>query len=995
MSHDLPSSPHDLVARYVDGELSGEEEAIALTHLAGCAQCQTELGDLIGFEVALQRVEPAPNHRSAPTQDGRPSVSSSAMPAPGQPVRDASAVVALDQARRRTWRRRAVQGGLIGALAAAAALVLVVSRRPPATVPSPQLALAPTRSVEARFSASLLDQYRPYSVTRGASNPERIPLDTLAELQRSGADAAVVAARALGGDLASARADLERLPTSAATESDRAAIELMAGNLEAALEATSRALRSAAPPSAALWNRALVLRELGLPYTAAEIFEAVARRKEPGWATEAEERMRLLRATVAERFTALESFTQAARAMVDRTGPPLTATEVVARPGLTRVYFHDALRSATTAQEALALSPLAEALDQAVGNDLATRAIARVASADFKVRGQLARSYRELALGRATDQGAALLRSLARGPRGTEDLRLGTIVATGNMYDRLDETRSLIQATGDPWFLLLLPLYEGNLLMQQGETDRAEAVLRAGLAGCDERLWAHRCAALADSLKVLYGTQGRYADLESQVEASVRMFRAAGYTSGEDNALSALAEVQRARGRVELAEATFTEARARLRGHYCEGARFAAGGLAMLSVYQRATLEVELKVDDCGQPPSDVEVALLTDLALMTGRPEDRARAEAWIAAARAPGSPELAFVGEVAAARLQAATDPSAPARLRALLPRVAGSDETVTSFRLWIYQTLIDDAGRRGAWTEALELVAANLGVEPATTCTLAVSIDDTRRTTVVRAADGSIYGERSSVPTPADWAGAKMVSEALRKALTGCDQIDVLARPPLHGRADLLPPEVAWSFGGRHTAPPSPVASPRQLFIGDAQPPAALALPALAPMRSPAGAAALRGPLVTPARVLAELATATYAELHVHGQVDLKASDASFLALSPGADERWALTAAEVRKARLTANPVIVLAACRAAKVAPYEHRRWSLPDAFLEAGARAVIAPTVEIPDDEAVQFFAELRQRLARGEAPATALAAVRKVYVERGSAWAGNVILFE
>ncbi|HRC57552.1 MAG TPA: CHAT domain-containing protein, partial [Kofleriaceae bacterium] len=160
-------------------------------------------------------------------------------------------------------------------------------------------------------------------------------------------------------------------------------------------------------------------------------------------------------------------------------------------------------------------------------------------------------------------------------------------------------------------------------------------------------------------------------------------------------------------------------------------------------------------------------------------------------------------------------------------------------------------------------------------------------------------------------------------------------------------------------------------------------------------PADAATLRGGLATPAGVLAALTGATYAELHVHGQADLAAADASFLALSPGADQRWALTAGEVRKAKLTARPVIVLAACRAARVAPYEHRRWSLPDAFLEAGARAVIAPTVEIPDDQAVTFFAELRQRLARGEAPATALAAVRTAYVERGAAWAGNVILFE
>jgi len=158
---------------------------------------------------------------------------------------------------------------------------------------------------------------------------------------------------------------------------------------------------------------------------------------------------------------------------------------------------------------------------------------------------------------------------------------------------------------------------------------------------------------------------------------------------------------------------------------------------------------------------------------------------------------------------------------------------------------------------------------------------------------------------------------------------------------------------------------------------------------------GAEIIRGAAATPDGVLAALARATYAELHVHGQVDLGVADASFLALSPGADDRWALTAAEVRTARLTAAPVIVLAACRAAEGAPFQHLRWSLPDAFLAAGARAVIAPTVDIPDDEAAEFFDALRTRLAAGDEPATALAALRRAYLAQGQPWAAGVILFD
>ena len=126
-----------------------------------------------------------------------------------------------------------------------------------------------------------------------------------------------------------------------------------------------------------------------------------------------------------------------------------------------------------------------------------------------------------------------------------------------------------------------------------------------------------------------------------------------------------------------------------------------------------------------------------------------------------------------------------------------------------------------------------------------------------------------------------------------------------------------------------------------------------------------------------------------------VDLAVADASFLALSPGADGTWSLTAGAVRKARLRAAPVVVLAACRAAVVAPFQHARWSLPDAFLAAGARAVIAPAVDIPDAEAGPFFDQIRARILGGEAPAVAVAAVRAAAVARGQAWAASVVVFE
>ena len=85
------------------------------------------------------------------------------------------------------------------------------------------------------------------------------------------------------------------------------------------------------------------------------------------------------------------------------------------------------------------------------------------------------------------------------------------------------------------------------------------------------------------------------------------------------------------------------------------------------------------------------------------------------------------------------------------------------------------------------------------------------------------------------------------------------------------------------------------------------------------------------------------------------------------------------------------MIVLAACHAAKVAPYLRERWSLPDAFVKAGAAAVIAADVAISDAQARPVFDELHRRIAGGEPVAAAVAAVRKA----GAApWVAHLMVF-
>jgi cellulose synthase operon protein C len=122
----------------------------------------------------------------------------------------------------------------------------------------------------------------------------------------------------------------------------------------------------------------------------------------------------------------------------------------------------------------------------------------------------------------------------------------------------------------------------------------------------------------------------------------------------------------------------------------------------------------------------------------------------------------------------------------------------------------------------------------------------------------------------------------------------------------------------------------------------------------------------------------------------------SDASFLMLSPDAGGRYALTAAAIRKQPLRGRPIVILAACHAGATASYRHEPWGLPAAFVEAGARGVIASPDVIADADAGAFFDALRARIERGASPAVALHDVRLEWLAAhpGAAWVRSLMVF-
>jgi CHAT domain-containing protein len=225
--------------------------------------------------------------------------------------------------------------------------------------------------------------------------------------------------------------------------------------------------------------------------------------------------------------------------------------------------------------------------------------------------------------------------------------------------------------------------------------------------------------------------------------------------------------------------------------------------------------------------------------------------------------------------------------------------------------------------------------------------------------------------------------------------------VARPPIHGLPGLLPAELAWSYrSAARSAAPAPVSPGHRLVIAGVEPPPELQLPRVAlavPGNPRPGDVVLSGPGATPARALDEMAAAGFVEIHAHGLVNLAVSDASHIVLSPDVDGGHALTAGAIRGRRLRGAPVVILAACHAAVTATYLHEAWSLPTAFLDAGARAVVASPDAVPDAQAGAFFDALRARIDRGEPPAAALRDARLEWssTHGRSDWVRSLVVFE
>ena len=865
------------------------------------------------------------------------------------------------------------------------------------------LAEVPSRALEPRLSSGPATRYRPLSVSRGGVELPAPPLASLAKLEERGQMVAIADAYLMRGQAEPARPYLARAPMDADALSTRAALDLLLGKPEDALHHADEALKLQPVHAPAHWNRALALRGLELPFTAAQELDAVAALHEPGWSDEARATATHLREETKKRQEAYADGLKRCRAAMRGEAPyPLDVVDRSKR--LARFCFYDVLRGAGTVEAVAALEPVARALDARFGGAALGQAVARVkAAAGAPQRPELSAAYARFVESHPGDDVWLKLADEARSAR-QADIELGALyfVHAGRLDTGLYVPLAL--ATGDAWFAALAEELAAGVEAQRGEPARALDRLAPLEERCarEDRV-EDRCLTILraiayDHAVLLQMRAAKDAGLSAMARA-----RADGDWTTELTLLKEIGQTERIRGDLGLARAYLDEALARA-PNACDTVEFVRSNLA--AAYQQVLdfAEARRQADQmgkCEQPPSLTRMLAIADLQRVLPKKDDIRVMERGVAAARADATLSVgdqALITHIAG-RAWLEHDRNGGERL---LRRSISEAEHLTGdrvaakARLYSYTSLMLDAGKRGDFNGALRLFIEEGRWPSLPPCSLWMAADDERLLVIAvgadRRAEGRYDGARRKPVT--DETG--LVPAELLAVARSCPAVKVVARPPLEGRPDLLPMDVAWSEVVRGAPAPPPSTGPR-VVIASPEPPASLRLPVLrsAPPDE-AGQLRLEGRAATPTRALEAMRRASLVEIHAHGLLAPESPDASYVALSPEPSGRFALTAADVRKARLDGHPLVLLAACHSAETTTLLDEGYGLPKAFIEAGARGVLAVVAPIPDVESEPFFRPLIARLQSGAPAAASLREARVAWHQaHGASWADSVLLFE
>lgn len=975
MSEERPvTDPHGDLDRFVDGELQPEEAVRLRAHLAGCQVCQLALDDLLQLEVGTRRA--MGSRRSPVTEIFRP-------------------------------RSRAVPlAGVVLAAALAAGLLLTLRPAAPAEDPELWLAGSPTRALEFRLTSGGAARYRPLAVTRG--QPTGVappPLGELARLERQGGLVTIADAYLLRGQVQAAQPYLDRAAPTPDALSAKAAAYLLLKRPDEALQNADAALRLQPAHGAARWNRALALRALELPLTAAEDLDAVAALGEPGWSDEARAMASKLRAETQRRRDAYQTGVDRCRAAMGGATPfPMEVAGVSKR--LARFCFYDVARAAGSTATLEPLLEVARQMDpQYGGGSVLLDGVAKAIAGASPKRPELSQAYaRAIRTGAGDDQWVALAAE-ARAAR-QPDIELGALyfVSAG----RLDIARyqALAAAAHDPWFAALADERGAEVEAQRGQPAQGLERLWSRAKRCEsvDRV-EDRCLTIEHTVGYLYLMLKQTLDARQTGLTALKWALNDGSWDQENRFLLELGQVARVRADMALMHAYLEEVLAREQDPCSAYAEFVRSNLALAHQQALDFPEARRQVDrlaQCPQPPSKERMFAIADLQRIAPRPGDENLLRRGEEAARedrslTPG--EQALVTHLLG-RARVEHDPVDGERIlrKAIVEADAfsGTDRAAGLARLYSYTSLALAAAKRGSFDTALALISEERGWATAPPCSMWFAADDERLMVAARDASGAVRGWYDGARVAPISRGEELAPSELLSVLRSCAEVQVIARPPVGGRPGLMPPEVAWSEVVRRGPVPAVGHGPR-LVVWNPTVPASTGRPPLsgAPPMS-VGAIWLEGRRATPSAVLAEMRTASLVEVHVHGAAGGEDSDASSLLLAEDRSGRSMLTPDDVRKERLAGHPLVLLAACNSGNANSSIDEIFGLPEAFVEAGARAVLAVTAQVPDQESEAFFRPLLERIRGGASPAVTLRDARLAWhAAHGRSWVDSVVLFE
>ena len=912
-------------------------------------------------------------------------------------------------------RRLHVLGG-VGAALLLAAGVVIASRAgaPPGSADDlfAGLTRGGFRRLEGRLSHPAADRHRPFRAGRPAAPALLLSGKLLLERERAGDVRGLAAAYALAGLRGQAQAQLTRVgpgPAAADAASDRAALLLAEGaEPEDVLAAVDRALPSRPGHPQAHWNRALALERLGLSLGAADDFRAVAARGEPGWSDEARRRADDLTARHRAARDSWRRATEAGRRLAQRRELP--PPEVVRDyPDLARSNLYEAVRSAASPKELVTLRPLARLLDELQGDNVLSEHLRQVAALDFDRRRPCADAYRPLipleAL--AEPELQRVLRKLSA--PACADIRFGALRLAPSRQDYAQQRARHVRASGDPWLSVSDDYFQARTLYAANQYEHVRRNLETSIARCEQVGARLPCIEQRVLLTFTHLVQHRIQDTRAAALAALQAMRRWGLFGWEGWVYALLGQMENSRDVFAPARAYLNEVV--LLGEPCpsvRGARQVLADIALDEIDLDRAWRLLSEVPDCrdGLPRYELTGAkVLAELARRPGNPYPAALELVRQSLAGYRSSPgrlgpaTRALASTIEGSALLAREPQAARTILReaiAAAEAVAGENADAAKARDLAYLALVAEAGARSAHDDVLDLLAELQRLPSGQDCTLAVALDFPRLIVAARAHGSQRTGVFQEVGPAFEYRDA--VPRSVQRFLAACPVLRVLATPPIRGTARLLPDEMAWFYVSSEGAPPARTLPARRLVVSGVDAPDDLGLPRLS--TAPASAdetptTHLTGGAATAERVLQELPAHDEIQLHVHGIVDRKLSDAAALVLAPGAQGTAFLTVEQITKTRLPRRPLVVLGACLGGRAPRYGPLSWSLPWAFIRAGAGVVLASPEPVEDLEAHTFFSWVVDRIRRGTAPAVAVRDARLGGATgRPGEWAAQVVVF-